>query len=289
MNAVLESNHFPLPLPDDIFAKMANGKLFSHIDLSDAYLQVPVDTESSKMLTINTHRGLYRFNRLAPGVKSAPGAFQRIMSAMIDDLPASAAYMDDIIVSGRNDEEHETNLNGVLQRIREYGFNLRFDKCKFYVASIEYLGFIIDRDGLHPDPQRVKSVVNMPPPTDVPTLQSYLGAVNYYCKFIKDMHGIRYPLNQLLKQGVKFEWSNDCQRSFERFKEILQSDIMLTHFNPDLEIIVAADASNAGIGACIMHRFPDDSVKVIAHASRTLTKAEANYGQIEKFISNFCR
>lgn len=110
LNALLESNYFPLPLPDDIFAKMANGKLFSHIDLSDAYWQVSVDTESSKILTINTHRGLNRFNRLAPGDKLPPGAFQRIVSTMINDLPDSAAYMDDIIVSGRNDEEHEKKI-----------------------------------------------------------------------------------------------------------------------------------------------------------------------------------
>lgn len=280
LNAALETNNFPLPLPDEIFAKMANGKIFSHIDLSDAYLQVPVDEESSKLLTINTHRGLFRFNRLAPGVKSAPGDFQRIMSAMVDDLPGSAAYMDDIIISGQNEAEHEKNLHSVLKRIREYGFNLRFNKCKCYMSSLKYLGFVIDGEGLHPE--RIVSVVKMPAPTDVTTLRSYLGAVNCYGKFIKDMHNIRYPLNKLLQQGVKFEWSPDCQRSFDKFKDILQSDLMLTHYNPDLEIIVAADASNMGIGACIMHRFPNKSIKVIAHASRTLSKAESNYGQIDK-------
>lgn len=282
LNDSLESHRFPLPLPEEIFNKISNGKMFSHIDLSDAFLQVQVDDESAEMLTINTHRGLFRFNRLPPGVKTAPALFQQIMSAMVSGLDKTAAYMDDVIVSGTDETEHQSNLLKLLTRIQEYGFQLRIEKCEFYMSSIKYLGHVIDHQGIRPDPQKIESITNMPPPTDVPSLQSYLGAINYYGKFVDKIHSLRKPLDSLLTKQAIWNWTPECQKSFNEFKEILKSDLLLTHYDPSKQIIVAADASNTGIGAVIMHRFEDNSIKAIMHASRTLTSAERNYSQIEK-------
>ncbi|XP_062538518.1 uncharacterized protein K02A2.6-like [Armigeres subalbatus] len=122
----------------------------------------------------------------------------------------------------------------------------------------------------------------MPPPKDVTTLRSFLGAVNFYAKFVPEMHQLRQPLDALLKKDAKFVWNSECQKSFRRFKEVLQSDLLLTHYDPSLDIIVAADASQSGIGGCLLYRFPDGSLKAVAHASRSRTPVEANYGQIEK-------
>ncbi|XP_062704639.1 uncharacterized protein K02A2.6-like [Aedes albopictus] len=282
LNSALESNNYPLPLPEDIFNRMAHCTMFSHIDLSDAYLQVEVDEESKKLLTINTHKGLYRFNRLSPGVKSAPGAFQQIMDAMLSGIPCTCPYLDDILIGGRTAEEHKRNLYLVLQRLQEYGFTVKLEKCRFFMRQVKYLGQLLDSEGTRPDPDKVKAIINMPPPHDVSTLRSYLGAVNYYGKYIREMRTLRQPLDELLKEGSSFQWSDACQRSFDRFKEILQSPLMLTHYNPRLEIVVSADASNVGIGARIAHRFPDGQEKAIYHASRSLTPAESRYSQIEK-------
>ncbi|XP_055605612.1 uncharacterized protein K02A2.6-like [Uranotaenia lowii] len=122
----------------------------------------------------------------------------------------------------------------------------------------------------------------MPPPHDISTLRSYLGAVNYYGKYTPEMRKLRFPMDTLLKTGVKWEWSDACQKSFDRFKQLLQSPLALTHYNPALEIVVSADASSIGIGARIAHQFPDGTTKAICHASRSLTSAETNYSQIEK-------
>lgn len=282
LNNVLEPNQHPLPLVDDIFAKLANCKIFSKIDLSDAYLQVEVEPDSRKLLTINTHRGLFQFNRLVPGVKSGPGAFQQIIDAMIADLKGVDSYLDDIIIAGETEEIHSENLMKLLQRIQQYGFRLKIDKCQFFMHQIKYLGFIVDGEGIRPDPAKIEVITNMHPPKDISTLRSLLGAINFYGKFVKNMHNIRQPLDKLLKKDTEWCWSDDCQKSFDKFKEILQSDLLLTHYNPELEVIVAGDASNAGVGACILHKFPDNSVKAICHAARTLTPAEENYSQIEK-------
>ncbi|XP_062709595.1 uncharacterized protein K02A2.6-like [Aedes albopictus] len=282
LNAMLEAHNFPLPTPDDIFSKLAGSKVFSIIDLSDAYLQVEVDEASKRLLTINTHRGLFHFNRLAPGVKSAPGAFQQLMHTMIAGIEGVEVFLDDFILFSKTKEQHYETLCTLFNRLQEYGFRLKLEKCHFYQDEIKYLGHIVDENGLRPDPEKTAAISSMPRPTDVSTLRSFLGAVNFYGKFIREMHQLRRPLDQLLKKDAKFVWSAECQQAFTDIKRILQSDLLLTHYDPSLEIIVAGDASKTGIGAVIMHRFPDGRIKAIAHASKTLSSAEQNYGQIEK-------
>ncbi|XP_053686250.1 uncharacterized protein K02A2.6-like [Sabethes cyaneus] len=282
LNNVLEPNQYPLPLPEDIFTKMAGCKIFSHLDLSDAYLQVQVDQQDQQLLTVNTHKGLFQYTRLTPGIKVAPGAFQQLMDTMISGLSGTSGYMDDILIGGRTQVEHDRNLNAVLRRLEEYGFTLRIEKCSFNMRQVKYLGQIMDGEGIRPDPTKAAAIANMPPPHDVPSLRSYLGAVNYYAKYVPEMRKLRFPMDQLLKAGTKWEWSAACQRSFNQFRKILQSPLALTHYNPNMEIIVSADASQHGIGGRIAHKFPDGTIKAIAHVSRALTKAESNYSQIEK-------
>ncbi|EYB94088.1 hypothetical protein Y032_0175g486 [Ancylostoma ceylanicum] len=282
LNDALMLHQHPLPTVEDVFNTLNGGELFSQIDLADAYLQIEVDEESKELLTINTHRGLFRYNRLTFGVKSAPGIFQQIIDSMIAGLNGVAAYLDDIIVTGRTMEEHRQNLEALFERIHSYGFRVRIEKCTFMMSEIRYLGDIIDKDGRRPDPEKIRAITEMPPPKDVVQLRSFLGMVNYYGVFIKDMRQLRAPLDALLKKNTPFKWSPDCQHAFEKAKEVLASPLLLTHFDPKLELIVAADASDYGIGAVIMHRFADGTEKAICHASRNLTDAEKKYGQIEK-------
>lgn len=282
LNKALESHQYPLPLPQDIFAKLAGATVFSHIDLADAFFQVPIDENSDHLLVINTHLGLFKYNRLNFGVKTAPATFQEIIDQMIAGLNGVAAYIDDIFVSGKDQNEHDQNMKYLFQRIVEFGFIVKLEKCKFALSEINYLGYTINKDGLRPDPNRVKAIDNMPEPTNITELRSFLGAINFYGKFVKQMRSLRGPLDNLLKSNIKWKWNNECHNSFIKLKEILSSDITLTHYNPTQEIIVAADASNYGLGACIMHRFADGTIKPICHASRSLQPAERAYSQIEK-------
>ncbi|XP_062538919.1 uncharacterized protein K02A2.6-like [Armigeres subalbatus] len=169
LNAALEPNHYPLPVPDDIFTKLNGCRYFSVIDLSDAYLQVEVDDDSKQLLTINTHRGLFRFNRAAPGVKSAPEAFQQLMNSMVADLEGVDTFLDDIFVASKTEEEHHKMLNALFQRLQAYGFVLREEKCNILQPEVKYLAHIVDENGLRPDPSKVKAIVKMPPPKDVTT------------------------------------------------------------------------------------------------------------------------
>ena len=282
LNAMLKDHHYPLPNPEEVFARLNGGKIFSKIDLSEAYLQIPMEEQSSKLLCISTHKGLFKFNRLAFGVKTAPAIFQQIIDTMLAGLDYSIGYLDDILMRSKDTEEHRAHVFGVFKRIQEYGFTLKDAKCEFFLEEIKYLGHIIDANGCRPDPERAAAIRDMPAPHNVATLQSFLGLASYYQKFIKDMHVLRAPLNELLKKDKEFKWTAECQAAFEKLKKVLTSDLFLTHFNPDNEIIVATDASSYGIGACILHKMADGSNKPIAHASRTLLPAERNYSQIEK-------
>lgn len=241
-----------------------------------------VDENSRKFLTINTHRGLFQYNRLPFGIKCAPGIFQQCMDTMLAGIDGAVAYLDDIIVSGKTAADHQQNLFKVLQRIEEYGFHLKLSKSKFSLQQIHYLGFIIDAQGRRPDPTKTKAVCDMPAPHNETTLRSFLGGLNYYGAFISHMSTIRAPFDELLRKDVVWQWSNRCQNAFDQAKEILQSNLILTHYDPSQQIIVAADASSYGIGAVILHRFSNGTQKAIAYASRTLSKAEESYSQIEK-------
>ncbi|XP_055527133.1 uncharacterized protein K02A2.6-like [Wyeomyia smithii] len=171
-----------------------------------------------------------------------------------------------------NAAEHQRNLHAVLQRLEEFGFTIRPEKCSFGQQQIRYLGHLLDRHGLRPDPAKIQVIKDLPPPKDITGVRSFLGAINYYGKYVPNMLALRFPLDELLKNTTAFVWTHECQQAFNKFKEILSSELLLAHYDPTQEIIVSADASSIGIGATISHKYPDGHVKVIQHASRALTQ-----------------
>lgn len=282
LNQALDINQYPLPRPAELFIALNGGTQFSKIDLSDAYLQVALDEESKELLVINTHKGLFRFNRLPFGIASAPSIFQQIMDQMLAGLDNTVCYLDDIIVTGKDPDKHLKNLQKVLQRISEYGFHINKTKCSFLQDSIEYLGFIVDKHGVHTSPSKTKAIIDMPKPTNVSQLRSFLGMVNHYGKFVSKLTDRLAPFFPLLQKDHQWNWTLECDQAFANIKQILVSPLILVHYDPTLPLVLAADASNSGVGAVIYHRYPDGTEKTIAHASKTLTRTEQQYAQIEK-------
>ncbi|XP_055701773.1 uncharacterized protein K02A2.6-like [Phlebotomus papatasi] len=282
LNEVVEPHNHPIPGPDELFAKFANTRVFSHIDLSDAYLQIPVDEESSQILTIHTTRGLFKFHRLPPGIRCAPGIFQELVEKMLAGIDNVIVYFDDICVATNSEKENLSTVKKVLQRLQEFGFHVRMEKCKFFSPTIKFLGVIVDETGLRADPEKISAIRDMPAPKNLPELRSFLGAIQFWGKFIKSMSDLRAPMDALQKKGVSFQWTAECQKSFDKFKEILSSPLLLTHYDPKLPILVAADASQNAIGGVAYHQYPDGSLKAFYHTSRKLTDTEKRYSQIEK-------
>ena len=143
-NTATKTESYPLPRIEDLFASLAGGKVFSKLDLSHAYLQLPVAEESQPLLTVNTHKGLYHYLRLPFGVSSAPAIFQRTMETLLQDLHhvcvCVCVYLDDILITGRSQQEHLKNLEEVLKRLEEAGMRLKQEKCTFLMPEVEHLG-----------------------------------------------------------------------------------------------------------------------------------------------------
>lgn len=174
VNAVSKTNPYPLPRIEDIFASLAGGKAFSTLDLEHAYQQVPLAEAARKYTTVNTHKGLFQYQRLPFGIASAPGIFQRTMETILQDLPHVCVYLDDILVTGPSEQEHLATLEEVLCRLDTAGVRLKRKKCAFMRPSIEYLGHRISAEGLQPTDSKMKALKDAPVPANVSQLKSFL-------------------------------------------------------------------------------------------------------------------
>ena len=282
INPQLMVDKYPLPRPEDLMARLAGGEKFTKLDLSQAYQQVPLDQNYRKYVTINTVKGLYRYTRLPFGIASAPSLFQRIMDTMLQDIPNTICYLDDILVTGKSDDDHLRNLEEVLKRLSSSGLRLKKSKCSLMKESVQYLGHRIDAQGVHTTPDKIAAIQRAPTPRNVKQLRSFLGLVQYYGKFIANLSSLLHPLYHLLKANVKWSWDARCNKAFEEAKQKLMEAPILAHYDPSRPLKLAADASAYGIGAVISHCYEDGSERPIAFTSRTLTVPEKNYAQIDK-------
>ncbi|KAL9961633.1 hypothetical protein ACROYT_G030616 [Oculina patagonica] len=198
------------------------------------------------------------------------------------DYKGVGGILDDLIITGSNDEMYFRNLEGALERMSSIGIKLKSEKCVFMKPSVEYFAFVVDRDGIHPSPRKVQAIQEVPVPENPTELKSFLGLVNYYRRFIPDMATLAHPLNRLLAQNIPWEWTKQCQEAFLKLKSILQSAPLLTHYNPKRPVRLAVDASSFGLGAVLSHVSENGEEKPIAFASRTLSSSEQNYSMIEK-------
>ena len=282
INQVSPTDTYPLPLIEEIFSNLSGGTLFSKLDLSNAFLQLPLDDESKQYLSINTHKGLFRYNRLPFGVASAPSIFQRNIDSVLQGMKHVSAYIDDILVTGTTLQEHLQNLEEVFKRLQTAGLHLNKQKCFFLRERVVYLGHVIDKDGLHPIEAKVQAIKDAPEPVNLTQLRSFLGLINYYNKFLPNLSSTLTPLYSLLNKQQKWHWGTDQQKAFQAAKDALQSDSLLVYYDPQKPLVLACDASEYGIGAVLSHIVDGNQEKRVAYISRTLSAAEKKYSQLEK-------
>ena len=249
--------------------------------LRDAYLQVPLDEESQKLTMINAHKGLFMYTRFCFGIVSSPGVFQRIVDQLIQGIPRTVAYLDDILIFGRTMEEHNRNLRDIFMRLRDAGLHLKGNKCEFRKSSISYLGHRINSEGIHPTQDKVNTICKALTPKNMSELHSFLAFVNYYCQYLNNISTVLAPLYKLLQKGIPWKWGPDEAFAFKQSKGLLMSTKVLIHYNTELKLIMTVDASPVGVGAVLSHIMKYGSEKPIYFASRALSKAEQNYAQIE--------
>ena len=204
------------------------------------------------------------------------------MDGVLSGLSGVAAYIDDIVVTGMTEQEHLQNLDNVLTRLERAGLRLNCAKSAFMLPSIQYLGHIISTEGIEPSREKVRALLEAPTPTNTQQLRSFLGAVNYYRKFLPNLSSVLAPLNKLLQKEVKWTWGKEQKTAFNVAQQQLTSTRVLAHYDPQKPLVLSCGASPYGVGAVISHRLEDGSGKPIAFARRSLASAEKKYSQLDK-------
>ena len=263
MNQAAQLDPYPIPKIEDLFASLAGGRVFSKLDLSHAYLQVLLDEESRNLITVNTHKGLFRFNRLPFGVASAPAIFQRIMEGVLKGIPGVCIYLDDILITGQTEEQHLASLEQVFKQLEAAGMQLKRNKCCFNLPEVTYLGHQIDKDGLHPTEDKTKAILQAPTPKNTTELRAFLGLINYYGKFLPNLSMILTPLYKLLKNNTRWKWSTEQAKAFQNAKNLLKSPRVPIHYDSSRPLMLTCDASPYGVGAVLAHIMDDNTERSI--------------------------
>ncbi|UYV73841.1 hypothetical protein LAZ67_11001093, partial [Cordylochernes scorpioides] len=247
VNLYTNPDKYPLPTIPQLLDRLRVGKVrvFTKLDMAQAYQQLKVDDESSEILTINTPRGLYRVKRLPFELNSAVGTFQRFMDTLLMGIDGVAVYLDDVLISGIN--------------------------C----------GMKIDNKGIHPSEEKLRAIKDARPPSNKKELMSFLGLLNYYERFLRNKATVVEPLHRLLDSNNPWKWNREHQRAFKEAKSLISSESVLAHFDDNLPILVSCDASEYGIGA-ILSQVDHEVERPVVFASRTLNKTERRYAVIDK-------
>ena len=203
LNLITEDDCYPLPNMADITSSLAGASIFSKLDLKKGYHQIPVYPSDVKKTAIITPFGLFEFLRMPFGLKNAGMSFQRFMDRILGGLPFVLIYLDDILVASPDRATHKVHLRAVLQILRENGLVLNRSKCEFFRSEVEFLGLRVTAGGVAPLPDQVSAVADFPQPTTIKELQAFLGAVNFYRRFIPAAAKILLPLTAVLKGGRK--------------------------------------------------------------------------------------
>ena len=283
LNEAVRRENYIIPKVESTLGSIASkGHIYTNLDANSGFHQVVLSEDSARLTTFITPFGRYMFRRLPFGISSAPEYFQKRMDSELSGLAGVVCHLDDILVIGRNQREHDERLRAVLDRLVKCGLTLNIDKCAFSQSELPYLGQIIDGDGIRIDPGKVKAIVEMAEPTDVPELRRFLGMVNQLMKFCPDLAEKTHALRELLRKQNAWIWGQRQKDAFSVLKEELSSNRVLALYDPKRETIVSADASSFGLGSVLIQKQPSGEMRPVAYASRSMTDTERRYAQIEK-------
>ena len=283
LNSQTVNDSYPLPNIADILDQLGNSKYFSTFDLASGYHQVLLKPEDRWKTAFATPGGLWQFVRMPMGLASAPATFQRMMEILLMGLQyvEMLVYLDDIIVYAKSLQDNERKMELLFQRLVSANLKLQPEKVQFLRKEVAFLGHVISENGVTPDPEKIKAVVNYPTPTNVKSVRQTLGFFVYYRRFIPQYAVKAKPLNDLLKKDHPFVWGEKEEQSFQTLKDCLIKHPILIY--PDFEKIftLTTDASDFAIGA-VLSQEKDGFDHPIAYLSRTLNSAERNYSTTEK-------
>ena len=277
---------YTLPRIDESLDCLRGSNWFSSLDLKSGYWQVELE-EDSKPLTAFTvgPLGFYECERMPFGLANAPATFQRVMQSCLGELHLQYCiiYLDDVVVYSRTFQEHLERLEAVFKKLEQAGLKLKPSKCELFKQRITYLGHVVSKDGVGTCSDKTEAIRKWPVPKTVTDVRSFLGFVGYYRRFIEGFSQVSRPLVELTcgpeasRGGHEVTWTEECQQAFETLKEACSTSPVLAYADFSRPFKVYTDASGLGLGATIYQEQVEGPDRVVAYASRSLSRTEAKY------------
>lgn len=281
LNALTIKDQHPLPLIDETLARISQAKIFTKLDIRQAFNRIRVDPDSEELTTFRTRYGTFKYKVLPFGLTNGPATYQRYMNKILFDFldDFCTAYLDDILIYSNNLVEHETHVKKVLARLREAGLQVDIKKTEFHTTRTKYLGFIISTNGIEVDPEKIEAITKWKVPRNVKAVQSFLGFCNFYRRFIKDYGRVAHPLHNLCRKDLPWYFDASCKTAFETLQRMLTTTPLLQHYNRDYETQLETDASDGVVAGVMSQRKKgsDDEWLPVGYYSKTMNPAEMNY------------
>jgi RNase H-like domain found in reverse transcriptase/Reverse transcriptase (RNA-dependent DNA polymerase)/Integrase zinc binding domain len=283
LNARTIQDRYPIPNICEILDKLGKACYFTTLDLASGFHQIEIDEKDIPKTAFSVDNGHYEFLRMPFGLRNAPSTFQRVMDNVLKEYIGKIClvYLDDIIIFSTSLQEHKESLAKILERLKHYNLKIQVDKCDFFAKNVEYLGHIVTREGVKPNPSKIEAIKRWPLPKNEKQLKGFLGVLGYYRRFIKDFAKIIKPLTAQLRKGEKINHSEEFIQTFEKCKNLLMSSDVLAYPDFSRPFNLTCDASKYAISG-ILSQGPIGKDRPVAFASRTLSRAEENYSVIEK-------
>jgi hypothetical protein len=271
------------PIPE-LLQRFNRVKFLSSLDLTSAFLQIPLTERCRKYIAFLFDSTQYQFTRVPYGFRNSQSALIRALKMVFGPEADSylIAYVDDLVVFSKSYDEHLYHLRMVLDKLTSAGLTINLEKCKFYQTRIRFLGHVIDQDGVSPDPDRIAAVLTYPVPHNQKQLRKFLGTCNYHHRFIINYAQCVAPLLTLLKKGSRWKWIDEMQRAFESIRQKFAASIHLVHPNETQPFSIYTDASRIAIGGVLMQADEEGNPQIISTTSRVLTAYEQHYTTCEQ-------
>jgi len=278
LNNVSIKDKFPIPNISDCLGAMGNSVWFSVLDQSSSFHQIPLDFASRQKCAFSTRRGQFQYKRLPMGASNSPSVFCRLMAMVLKglDYTTTLCYVDDTVVLGVDFISHVKNVEEVLNRFRQAGLKLQPKKCHMFQTSIRFLGYIISSQGVQLDPDKVASILEWEFPRNITELRGFLGVTSYHRSHVKNYSVIAEPLTEMLRKGVKIEWTERRQRAMDTLKQCLVNSPILSLPRDEGDYVVESDSSGTGCGG-VLYQWQDGELRVIQYASRCYNRHERAY------------
>ena len=255
--SVMREAH-PILKVDSTLAQLAGAAVFSKLDANSGFWRIPLSEDSKLLTTFITPFGRYVFNKLPFGIASAPEIFQKRMNRILEGLDSVVCMMIDILVFGKDHDEHDNRLRKVLEQLESANVTLNTSKCEFGKDTVKFLGHIIDGQGARADPEKTEAIRGMATPSSVSDLRRFLGMVNQLGKFSPNIAKMSQPLRELLSTKKTWLWGPQQESAFSQIKDERMKPTKLTFYDPRVDVKISADASTYSLGAVLLQRSQDE-------------------------------